>query len=282
MKLLHKIMSLTLVLAMTASIGTTVFASDKNSENIPIDDYLDSVKEEFSDELGEKTLTDIIAGYREADEFRSYYNSETLKAQKMIDDAVNQHVYLKDRPTPRRVYQTPYAKPFVQNNGWYCGPAALLQARVANGIWSTNISSSESYRLQEDFGSMLNTNSSSGTQQSLLPGTMNMSYFQAFPYTQLWVSANASNSTITPLINESIRQGYAPIANVKTQHLKYYGGHVSGHFITLYRADSSKGVYGILDSNNNSNYFGFKSATANELCNAMRASNGSSTLTYGI
>lgn len=112
--------------------------------------------------------------------------------------------------------------PFEQLDG-YCGPASMKQA--IHAVKGTS-------KSQLYYGSLIGTNTSSGTDQRYIAGAMN-SELEISRYTYVWTN-NISNSEFYSLISDSIDLGYPPIMHIRMENMPAYNySLVGGHFVTI-------------------------------------------------
>lgn len=145
------------------------------------------------------------------------YTDEYLESINEISNIQNDN---KENNT--RYFVNKLNVPTFQQQPNYCGPASMKQAiHTVLGY-----SSSQNY-----YGTLVGTNTSNGTDQTLISGAMN-SELGINKYTYVWTNS-LTNAQYYNMVKHSIDLGYPPIMHIRMENMPIYNGHTGGHFVTI-------------------------------------------------
>lgn len=126
--------------------------------------------------------------------------------------------------------------------------------------------------IQEILADELVTNNQ--TDQSAIRSTLNNHIEDDYiekPYDWKWITASSDPTVIANNFYSSLMIDYAPVINVNTAKLSYYGGYSTGHYVTITGTDLGEKTIVVMDSNVNSSkkYFGTHIESYANVRNAM-------------
>lgn len=240
MKKTKKILSIALVLAMTLSTNTmTAFALDQ-----PL------------------SREEIRQDYLSDPEFYEYYLEYPTEANKIIADAIKglskpvSEDYLNTRAgNPETTHAWVNTRLIKQPNGYYCGPTSALMSVIGWGGEDAVDGNTDNEKI-ETIAKMLGT-TNSGTVPARIATELNEILGSASYHYSAFVHTALTEHQFRAYIFNSLVKDRAPIIHVRTEHLPYYNGYDTGHFITVtsYNYDV-KNEMTLYDCNNRAEYFG--------------------------
>ncbi|SHH42982.1 cysteine peptidase family C39 domain-containing protein [Tepidibacter thalassicus] len=212
----------------------------KLTEQYQNDEEFQREKDELGEEIGQKMI--------------DYMAERTLKRSPIrIKRGGNGSVFFVDMP---------YVK---QINGYYCGPASVLQ--ILYGMNKEDrVSGSSNKKKQETLGSNMGTRKNIGTYVSSMKNEINKYSDNNYVY------KSGSNMTIDEFednLTYSLMYDAAPILHSKTKYLSYYNGKNLGHYISVDFINRSDDTVGLMDCNYNSKYSGQREVSLREAYNAI-------------
>lgn len=80
---------------------------------------------------------------------------------------------------------------------------------------------------------------------------------------------NLNESTFEDYVAKSLTNCKPVILHARTQYINYYGGHASGHYLSLDYINRSTDTVRIVDCNNNDAYYGIHNVTLSEAFNSI-------------
>ncbi len=164
-----------------------------------------------------------------------------------------------------------------QKNGYYCGPAATLQALYAGGCYDMvmgNTAEEKQTTLAEEY---LYT-TSSGTWIDYIPPVMNEFTGRYRQWTRATIdTTHSSKSTMHFYARGNHLYGQATIYLLEASVLDYYQGNGSAHYVTGFSMDTTNDftidfndiTVGIADPHYNDAFFGSHYVNFNNLVDAM-------------
>lgn len=245
MKNTKRIFAIALVLAMVFSINTgTAFAV-----NMPLS----------NEEIRQEYLNDP--------EFYEYYLEYPVEANKIIADAIEDlskpvsEAFLNTRAgNPETTHAWVNTRLIQQPNGHYCGPTSALMS-VIGWDGEDDVDGDTDNEKIETIAEMLGT-TNSGTVPARIATKLNEILGTAPYHYSAFVHTTLTELQFRVYIFNSLAKDRAPIIHVRTEHLPYYNGYDTGHFITVtsYNYDVANEMT-LYDCNNNNAYFGVHQVT---------------------
>lgn len=201
--------------------GTTVVLDDNGSESNHIADP-------------EAALNAALIAQKEA-EAESMYNSIVAKALN------------NPEPSVIKIDTQTYWQP----NGYYCGPAAAMQAIHATGVASVILGlgadkTTRMHRIASVAGTTTNGTNFPGMRKAL-------NTYTNHTYAVASVKSADPTSKLMKCIALTLNKNYAPVPCVRRSRLSYeYGTGNSGHYITVTGISFNSNKVALYDSNKNS------------------------------
>ncbi|GAV25597.1 hypothetical protein ciss_15300 [Carboxydothermus islandicus] len=149
-----------------------------------------------------------------------------------------------------------------QINSYYCGPATALQTLYGLGLQGS-VSGTTDAQKQTTLATAMGTNSQDGTYVYKLTQVLN-SYISTKKYSYV-LGSSSSYTTFENDIIHSLFNDRPVILHARTEYLSYYGGHKSGHYISLDAWDARYDSAELKDCNYDNKYFGTHSVPGNEV-----------------
>ncbi|WP_187296306.1 C39 family peptidase [Tepidibacter mesophilus] len=246
------IKKLSLALTFTLMFSTAAYAEaglnlDKKEElkeeltqQYQNDEEFQIEKEELGEEIGQEMI--------------DYMAERTLQRPPIrVKRSGNGSIFLVD---------IPYVK---QINGYYCGPASVLQTLYAMNK-EDEVSGSSDSSKQKTLGNSMGTKSGMGTYVYKVKNEINKYSDNDYVYKK------GSDMTIDDFednLTYSLMYDAAPILHSKTKYLGYYNGKNLGHYINVDFINRSGDDVGLMDCNYDSDYSGHRDVSLEEAYNAI-------------
>jgi len=229
---------------------------------------------DLNDSSPESYRADLINYYLSDDEMRREFEQNPTSFYDNIDRIVAWKFDLNNRRicnyrSSTYAYITPH--PIQQYTYYYCGPASALISLYGMGR-AGYISGTTDVQKQCQLASDMETDTHHETYLGDLVDALNL-YSGSSGYTAI-NRGIMSYIDCADVILDSINNGTIPILRAMTGSLSYYGGHNTGHYLTVYYIDQSDGVLnyecGLFDPHSSNSYYGYHSSVPyNEVWNAI-------------
>lgn len=245
-----------------------------NKEQISEQDYLEQLVKElesnYDSELKEAIEQEIRTEYADDPEYQKYLEEfDGTAVEIMILTSVKNKLDKIAGNTLRggtSTYAWVVAPNVNQELYYYCGPASALQAIAG---WGGYVEGSTNRQKMDTLADEMGT-TTEGTSYISVASVLNQ-YASNYPYGY----QRGSDMTVDEFLNtcyNSLYDDYAPILNCYTGDLLYYGGHDTGHFITVSGADLSTEKVRLVDPNYRPQYFGIRTISAAEAFDSINYS----------
>lgn len=200
-----------------------------------------------------------------------FQNDETaaIKTLKVaLEDSLRQKYSIEPYDFVGTLAYCCYTVPVVkQAKTYYCGPAAVLEALIGNGILD-DVSINKNLAKQNAIASALGT-TSSGTYVYQITNVLN-SYYSSDKYEHRYYSQSNYDSSISFLV-DALQSNYVPIVRVTdTSAFSYYNGNSYTHYVAVNYVDYDKKTIGIVDPHYNTTFGGEREVTFTEFKNAIK------------
>lgn len=155
-----------------------------------------------------------------------------------------------------------------QTNRYNCGPTTALQVLYSMGCQNQVAGQTDSDKINQ-LGQESGTNSQDGTIVYKLTNTLNK-YTTRADYRYI-LGSGMTMEDFQKKVETSLFYDVAPILHARTQHLEYYKGHKSGHYIAVCEVDNSTGKIRVQDCNISNEFFGQHTVSIEEAFNSINA-----------
>lgn len=173
------------------------------------------------------------------------------------------------------MFYADYTVPTVkQATNIYCGPAAILQTLVGNGIKS-NTSSNNNYSVQKIEADAMETDLRGRTQPFKMTERLNSYYGGEKVYSHYGNTIYTETRTIISYLTNCFVKGRCPMACLEdTAYLDYYNGASFGHWVTISAIDDLRKTMTLVDPHYDSKYGGMHIVTYDEFFDALGVNDG--------
>ncbi len=244
-------LSCTTVAAQAAEINDAVYA-----DAMSIDSCAENIKNIYKANYpGQETMIDdIVETITSSEEFTYCFETEGATAFQIVEDS------LRDALVPTAstysyssntgLYTSKYTVPVItQANGYYCGPASVLQALRGNG---------DATDTQANIANDLGTTKDDGTYITRISAYMRQKHAASggYEYKAKAFTCYTYQNAIE-LVKESLKKDAVPIIRIyDTKVLGYYNGLSQTHYMCISEVNTKNNTVTLVDPHYDSTYRG--------------------------